>query len=96
MRLKIIAPNSLLSMVLDREVTEQQVEAIKALLNHDAAQLVGCEEGGDHTPTSNEHGDAWCSRCGERLLLTGFAGGPYVAAYDAPVGAGESVEAFRG
>jgi hypothetical protein len=36
-----------------------------------------CEpDGGPHTPTSNEHGDAWCSRCGERLLIPGFAGGP--------------------
>lgn len=26
--------------------------------------------------SSNEHRDAWCSRCGERLLLPGFAGGP--------------------
>lgn len=29
-----------------------------------------------HVPDSDEHGDAWCSACGERLLLPGFAGGP--------------------
>lgn len=27
-------------------------------------------------PATNEHGDAWCSECGERLLLPGYAGGP--------------------
>lgn len=25
---------------------------------------------------TNEHGDAWCLNCGERLLLPGPAGGP--------------------
>lgn len=25
---------------------------------------------------SNEHGDAWCAKCGERLLLPDLAGGP--------------------
>lgn len=25
---------------------------------------------------SNEHRDAWCRHCGERLLAPGYAGGP--------------------
>jgi hypothetical protein len=47
-------------------------------VNYSARELAGCEHGGDHVPTSNEHRDAWCSRCGERLLLPGYAGGPEV------------------
>lgn len=35
-----------------------------------------CVDAGPHVPASNEEGDAWCSRCGERLLIPGFAGGP--------------------
>lgn len=35
-----------------------------------------CEDGGQHEPTTNEHRDAWCAKCGERLLLRGYAGGP--------------------
>ena len=27
---------------------------------------------------TNEHGDAWCDGCGERLLLPGYAGGPSI------------------
>lgn len=38
--------------------------------------LEGCEAGGRHTPDRNETDDAWCSKCGERLLLPGAAGGP--------------------
>jgi hypothetical protein len=27
-----------------------------------------CEDGGNHEPVRNEHGDVWCSKCCERLL----------------------------
>ena len=43
---------------------------------HDERELAGCENGGYHDPEWNEHSDAWCHKCGERLLLTGSAGGP--------------------
>ena len=40
------------------------------------ADETACKNGSAHKPTSNEHADAWCVRCGERLLIPGYAGGP--------------------
>lgn len=55
-----------------------------AVRRADAAELDGCTErdgiaGPDgrvdpHAPTGNALGDAWCALCGERLILTGYAG----------------------
>lgn len=45
-------------------------------------QDVDCEGRPDDSPLhlveSNEHKDAWCGICGERLLLPGYAGGPMI------------------
>ena len=47
---------------------------IPGILAEARAELAGCEQGGRHRPTRNEHADAWCSKCGERLLLPFAAG----------------------
>lgn len=42
--------------------------------DHSIELTAPCETGGTHSPTTNEHNDAWCSKCGERLLLPRTAG----------------------
>jgi hypothetical protein len=44
------------------------------ILEQARRETAGCEQGGRHRPERNEHRDAWCGKCGERLLLPGSAG----------------------
>ena len=73
MRLKITAPSSLLSVVLDREITEQQADAVKALLAE----------------------PEWCLHCGSDTCEHAVRHNSAYGA-EAPFGAGDAVEAFRG
>ena len=73
MRLKITREGSLLSTIIDQEVTEAQANSVIALLKDEALT----------------YGDVLAFLVARRM-------GKLAIDYDAPVGAGESVEAFRG
>lgn len=52
-----------------------RVDDIMSLLGCNAVDEQAMTNRADsHNPVANEHRDAWCSRCGERLILTGYAG----------------------
>lgn len=74
MRLKITDPSNLLSVVLDREITDEQAHLVRKLLD---------------TIETLEPADV------ERLeeILTPTL---WVFGFDAPAGAGDAVEAYRG
>lgn len=48
--------------------------AVIAADNAEIAEDCNGYLGQPHDPESNRHRDAWCGRCGERLILTGYAG----------------------
>ena len=74
MRLRITDPGSLLSVVIDREVNEEQVRLVRMLL--DTTEVLDGQD---------------MERLEEVLNPTLFVFG-----YDAPLGAGDAVEAYRG
>ncbi len=45
--------------------------------DHDAGcPIEDCPDHGLTSVKTNEHGDAWCGQCGERLIIPGHAGYP--------------------
>lgn len=74
MRLRITDPGSLLSVVIDREINEDQARLVRMLL--DTTEVLDNQD---------------MERLEETLNPTLFVFG-----YDAPAGAGDAVEAYRG
>jgi hypothetical protein len=99
MRIKITREGSLLSLVLDREINEDQANSVIALLKDETLT----------TAVDAKAARGACAICGHNRSdpfhderSSGFheyergGMGVVVIDYDAPSGAGDSVEAYRG